>query len=150
MATATTTSFSKFVILLGDGATPTEVFTPICGLTSRGITGNADVVTTEVPDCANEDLPSWQEKDVKSIGASMTGSGVWSREAHGVLWDWFLAGTKKNVKVRWVDSAIGDPEYFAGPAVITALENTVEKGGRLNKSLTLEFTAKPAVTDKAA
>lgn len=149
MATATTTTFSKFKILIGDGATPTEVFTAICGLTSKGLQGSADVVTSEVPDCADEDLPSWQEKDVKSVGMQLSGSGMWAKESHEMLLSWFLAGTKKNVKVQYADAATGDTEYLAAPAVLTQMNNAVEKGGRLSADLTFEFTRKPTLTDKA-
>lgn len=149
MATAVTTTFAKFKIEVGDGETPTEGFTAVCGLTSKGLQGSADVVTSEVPDCADEDLPSWQEKDVKSIGMTLSGSGMWSTVNHTLLMDWFLAGTKKNVKVTYMDAAVGAPEFIMGPAVLTQLNNAVEKGGRLSADITLEFTAKPTVTDQA-
>lgn len=149
MATASTTTFANFKILIGDGATPTEVFTPVCGLTSKGLQGSADVVTSEVPDCANEDLPSWQEKDVKSVGAQISGSGMWAKESHEMLMAWFLSGTKKNVKIQYADAATGDTEYLAAPAVLSQLNHAVEKGGRLSADITLEFTRKPTVTDKA-
>lgn len=149
MATATTGTFAQFKILIGDGATPTEAFAPICGLTSRGLNGSADVVTSEVPDCADEDLPSWQEKDVKSISMSLSGSGMWSQESHGILMDWFLSAAKKNIKVQYANANSGDPEFLAGPAVLTQLNNAAEKGGRISADITIEFTAKPTVTDKA-
>ena len=149
MATATTSTFASFKILVGDGATPTEVFTAICGLTSKGISGSADVVTSEVPDCSDEDLPSWQEKDVKSISMSLSGSGMWSTENHAILMDWFLSGAKKNCKVQYATAATGSPEYLAGPCVLASLNNAVEKGGRISAEITLEFSAKPTVTDKA-
>ena len=147
MATATTGTFNQFKILIGDGATPTEVFTPICGLTSRGLTGSADVVTSEVPDCTNEDLPSWQEKDVKSIGMSLSGSGMWAQESHELLLQWFLTGAKKNIKVQYANADTGDVEFLAGPAVITQLNNAAEKGGRISAEISLEFTAKPTTAD---
>lgn len=146
MATATTASYSKFKILIGDGADP-EVFSAICGLTSKGLNGSADVVTTEVPDCSDEDLPSWQEKDVKSISLSMSGSGVWSKENHAILLDWFLSGAKKNVQVQYVDAAASSPEFLEGPCVLTQLNNAAEKGGRMTAEITLDFAQKPTVTD---
>lgn len=149
MATATTGTFNQFKILIGDGATPTEVFTPICGLTSRGLTGSADVVTSEVPDCTDEDLPSWQEKDVKSIGMSLSGSGMWSQESHEMLLRWFLTGAKKNIRVQYANADTGDVEFVNGPAVLTQLNNAAEKGGRISAEISLEFTAKPTTTDKA-
>lgn len=147
MATATTATFAKFRILIGDGATPTEAFAPICGLTSKGLNGSSDVVTTEVPDCSDEDLPSWQEKDVKSISMSLSGSGVWSTENHAVLMDWFLSGAKKNVKVQYAEAASGSPEFLEGPCVLSQLNNAAEKGGRISAEITLEFSQKPTVTD---
>lgn len=149
MATATTGSFSQFKILLGDGATPTELFNPVCGLTSRGLSGSADVSTSEVPDCANEDLPSWQEKDVKSIGASLSGSGMWSKEAHQQLMAWFLSGARKNVKVQYANTTVGDIEYLSGPAVLTQLNHAAEKGGRITAEISIEFAQKPTTSNKA-
>lgn len=147
MATATTTSFAKFKILIGDGETPTEGFTPICGLTSKGVQWSADVVTSEVPDCADEDLPSWQEKDVKSVGASISGSGMWSVQSHGQMLDWMVSGAKKNIKIQYVDAATGEPEFYNGPAVITGVGHSVEKGGRLSQDISIEFTAKPTIVN---
>lgn len=147
MATALTTTFAKFKILIGDGATPTEVFTPICGLTSKGVQWSADVVTSEVPDCADEDLPSWMEKDVKSVGASISGSGMWSKQSHGQMLEWILSGAKKNIKIQYVDAESGEPEFYNGPAVCTGVGHSVEKGGRLSQEISIEFTQKPTVVN---
>lgn len=146
MASATTTTFAKFKILIGDGAEP-EVFAPICGLTSKGIQYTTDVVTSEVPDCSNEDLPSWQEKDVKSISISISGSGMWSEESHGTMVDWFMSAAKKNVRIEYADADSGDPKTLTGPAVLTSLSNSVEKGGRVSADIAIEFAAKPTVVD---
>ncbi len=146
MATAVTTTFAKFKILIGDGSDP-EVFTAICGLTSKGIQYTSDVVTSEVPDCADEDLPSWQEKDVKSISISISGSGMWSKASHGDMVDWFMSASKKNVRIEYADADSGDPKTLTGPAVLTSLSNSVEKGGRVSADIAIEFAAKPTVVD---
>ena len=147
MNAAVTTTFAKFKILLGDGATPTEAFAPICGLTSKGIDFSADTVTSEVPDCADEDLPSFQEKDIKSVSISLSGSGMWSTSNHAVLVDWFMSAAKKNIKVEYSDATSGSPKTLAGPAVLTKLGNQVDKGGRVQADIAIEFTAKPTITD---
>lgn len=147
MATGTTSTFGNFKIEVGDGATPTEAFTFICGLTSRGINMASDVTTSEVPDCSNEDLPSWQEKDVKSLSATLSGSGMWTREAHETLFQWWFTGAKKNVKVSWMNAATGDVKTLTGPCVLTQLGETVAKGERLSAEISLEFSAKPTTTD---
>lgn len=147
MVAAVTTTFAKFKILIGDGGSPTEAFTPVCGLTSKGIDWNADTVTSEVPDCANEDLPSWQEKDIKSVGASLSGSGMWSTVNHPILLNWISSAAKKNIQVEYTDAVTGSPKTIAGPAVLTKLSNQVDKGGRLQADLTIEFTSKPTITN---
>lgn len=147
MATGTSSSFGNFKIEIGDGATPTEAFTFICGLTSKGIDMSSDVVTSEVPDCANEDLPSWQEKDVKSITATLSGSGMWTAQAHETLFQWWLTAAKKNVKVSWMLAATGDVKTMTAPAVLTKLGQTVAKGERLSADISIEFSAKPTTTD---
>jgi len=147
MATGTSSSFGNFKIEIGDGATPTEAFTFICGLTSKGIDMSSDVVTSEVPDCFSEDLPSWQEKDVKSITATLSGSGMWTAQAHETLLQWWLTAAKKNVKVSWMLAATGDVKTMTGPAVLTKLGQTVAKGERLSADISIEFAAKPTTTD---
>ena len=147
MANGTTSTFGQFKIEVGDGATPTEAFTFLCGLTSKGLDMSSDVVTQEVPDCSDEDLPSWQEKDVKSISASLSGSGMWTAEAHEIMFQWWFTGAKKNVKVTWVKAASGDVGVLTGPCVLTKLGETVDKGGRLSADISLEFSAKPTTTD---
>lgn len=147
MANGTTSTFGQFKIEVGDGATPTEAFTFLCGLTSKGLDMSSDVVTQEVPDCSNEDLPSWQEKDVKSISASLSGSGMWTAEAHETMLQWWLTGAKKNVKVSWTKAASGDVLSMVAPAVLTKLGQSVDKGGRLSADISIEFSAKPTTTD---
>lgn len=148
MAQALTGTFGQFIIEIGDGATPTEEFTPICGLTSKGINFSAETVTSEVPDCDDEDLPSWMEKDVKAVGASISGSGMWAKQSHETMMQWILNGTKKNVKVRYPATA-GDVGSLTGPAVCTALGHAAEKGGRITCEISIEFSAKPVLADAA-
>lgn len=146
MAQAQTTTFAKLKILIGDGATP-EVFSLICGLTTKGVDFTTSTQTSEVPDCANEDLPSWQEIAITSVGANITGSGMWSVQSHGIMSNWILNGEVKNVQVHWDDAAAGDPLYLQGPCVCTALGNSVQKGQKVNQNISLAFTQKPAVTN---
>lgn len=146
MATASTGKYGEFRITVESDITP-GVYALICGLTTKGIQFNSDVVTSEVPDCSNEDLPSWQEKDIKSVGCSLSGSGMWAKESHEQMLQWIMNGTKKNVKVQY-PAAVGDVEYLSGPCVCTAVGTSVEKGGRMTAEISLEFSAKPTTTDK--
>jgi len=150
MAQGTTSTFGNFRILIGDGATPTEVFSLLCGLTSKGVTFASETTTSEVPDCSDEDAPSFQEKDVKSQSISVSGSGMWTREAHNTVLDWWKSGLRKNIKIQYVTAASGSVEYVNGPAILTNVGNTVEKGGKLSAELSIEFAQMPTFVDKAA
>jgi hypothetical protein len=147
MTAATTLKYSEFKILLGDGATPTEVFTPICGLTSKGFNYTTDTSSTNVPDCTDEDLPSFAEKDIISFSSQISGSGVATRQSLGLLQDWITSGERKNVQVSFADAPVGDPELYAGPAVLSSLNVTANKGERVQVEITIDFAAKPTVTD---
>lgn len=145
MTAATTLKYSEFKILLGDGADP-EVFSAICGLTSKGFNYTTDTSSTNVPDCTDEDLPSFSEKDIIAFSAQLSGSGVASRQSLGLLQDWMESGEKKNVQVSFADAPVGDPELYAGPAVLSALNITANKGERVNVEITIDFASKPSVT----
>lgn len=149
MTAATTLKYSEFKILLGDGADP-EVFSPICGLTTKGFNYTTDTSSTNVPDCTDEDLPSFSEKDIIAFSAQLSGSGVATRQSLGQLQDWMESGERMNVKVSFADAPVGDPEVYTGPAVLSALNITANKGERVNVDITIDFAAKPTVTVAAS
>lgn len=147
MAQATSSPFKDFILRV-ETDTP-GTYAPICGLTSRGVTGSADVSTVEVPDCADEGLPAWQEKDVKSIGASVKGAGMWTAESHDMLWDWFFSAAPKNCQLEWAKAPTGAQYRWQGPMVLTNIDNSVARGERLAADISLDFTQKPTITVKA-
>lgn len=149
MTAATTLKYSEFKILLGDGASP-EAFTAICGLTSKGFNYTTDTSSTNVPVCDNDDAPSFAEKDIISFSAQISGSGVATRQSLGLLQEWIVSGEKKNVKVNFADAPTGDPEIYTGPAVLSSLNVTANKGERVNVDITIDFAAQPEVTVGAA
>lgn len=149
MAQGTGSTFGNFKILIGDGATPTEAFAPICGVTSKGVSYSTETVETDIPDCADEDLPSFKNVGVKSIGCSMQCSGVWTAESHETLLQWWKSSTPKNVKIQYASATTGDVEYLAAPAVLANLEHNAEKGDYLKGSFSLMFTEMPTFTDAA-
>lgn len=143
MTQPTTSTFKEFAIHLGNGATPTEVFTFICGLTSKGLSINNNTSTTPVPSCADEDLPAFEEVDVVSQAVTISGSGIFTRENQKTLLDWAMDGTRKNIRVYPGKAAAGDVEYFAGPAILTSLELSGERGNKVQASLSISFALKP-------
>ena len=75
MAIAQTIRFSGYRVLLGDGGSP-ETFAAPCGFTERSLAFNRELAETNTPDCADEDAPSWLERDVTSMSATISGQGV--------------------------------------------------------------------------
>lgn len=148
MPSVTTSTFRDFRIELGDGATPTENFAFIAGLTSKGVNFTTGTETSEVPDDSDENLPSWQEKDVVSIGATISGSGMWATQNHAILFNWWRSATPRNVRIRYFAALTGQPEFYQGPAVLTQLDHQADKGGRVRGTITIEFTRAPTLTNK--
>ena len=142
MVQAVTAKFSEFVIHLGDGATP-EVFTKICGLTSKGVNFNNNTTTTAVPDCDDEELPAFEEEDVTSQQIEVSGSGVWSAAHHGIMLDWALDGTQKNIKLEFVNAPTGTAQFLNGPAILKTLGNTGGRGERRQSDIAIAFANKP-------
>lgn len=147
MAKPITGKFSELQILIGDGGSPEE-FAVVCGMTTKGVQRSAQTNSTVVPDCEDEDAPAWEEKAVNSLSVTISGSGVWAAENHGVFMDWFYSGQSKNIKVRHMRAAAGTPEYEEGPALLTALNNTVERGNKVQAEVTIEMDGQPSRMSK--
>jgi hypothetical protein len=99
MAAPVTARFGAGFIELGDGATPTEVFTKICGFNSIEVTFDKDLNDTTVPDCDDPDAPAWVERDVVSQSASFQCSGVAAKDALPLIEAAVLSATSRNVRI---------------------------------------------------
>jgi len=137
MAKPKTYSFSKFIILLGDGAA-TEVFTSICALTSKGVEFSSDTSDVTVPDCANPDLPSWTERVVRGKSGQISGNGVMDFASHTQFYTWFDAGTPKSVQIK-LDAPLADKGgVYAGKFLLTGYTVTGnEDDAKISHTLTM-------------
>ena len=149
MAAGTGAKFHEMQVLIGNGATPTEAFAFLCGVNAKEVSFETETTTTEMPDCADESLPSFKQVGVKSYGITVKCSGMWTKEAHGTLMAWFQSSAAKNIKLRYVNASVGTPEYVNGPAVLTSLSNSVEKGGNMTGSFDIAFASAPTYVNKA-
>jgi hypothetical protein len=133
MAQATTYPFSQFLVKIGDGGSP-EVFTDPCGLTSRGFTRTANMNDTNIPDCANPDLPTWLGRDVVSYQGAIAGAGVVAHESFKTWEDFWNAGVTRNIRVE-----LGNPLAFAWimPAKLSEFHITSERGKRTEMTVAL-------------
>jgi hypothetical protein len=131
MARAQTAKFSEFLIQLGDGADP-ENFAQPCGATSRSFKRTAALSETNVPDCSDEDLPSWLERDVTSNSASCEFSGVVDKDDFDDWDTYFNSGATKNVKIT-----LGALVWI-GPFKLSDLEVTGQRGQRVTFTASLQ------------
>ena len=149
MAQPVTSTFKNFAVHVGDGGTPTETFSLLCGLTSKGLSITNNTNTTPVPDCADEDLPAYEEPAIVSQSFGVTGAGVFTVDFQKEMLDWAGNGALKNIRVYPGASASGDVNYYAGPAYLTQLDITGERGGKVQAAMTIAFAAKPTTVLKA-
>lgn len=104
-----------FILAMGDGAEPTEVFTALCGITSRNFTDQINTTDIFNRDCADPEDEPVRRLQVTGRQWSITGEGQLNREnidsiiaAHGLT---------KNYRFYWTEPA-GDEVfrgYFEGP-----------------------------------
>lgn len=136
MAAAATFRFSGYRVLLGDGASP-EVFTAPCGFTERSFSINRELAETNTPDCADEDAPSWLERDVTSQSATISGQGVLEATA---LPQWIeKLGTTESFNARvelWREGTkVGT---WAGAFQLETFETSGTKGERVTVNVTMQ------------
>ncbi len=134
MAQAKVVNFSKFLVLVGDGASP-EVFAAPCGLTSRGITFTAETNDTNIPDCADEDAPSWLGRDTVSLSGEISGSGVLDLDALEV-WQEFI-GERRNCRVKIDVPLAQNGGHWQGSFILTSFAVTGERGSKVSVEITL-------------
>lgn len=145
---AQTAGFHEMVL---EVETETEgTFARICGLTSRGINRSHNMQTTESPPCNDESAPAQVERAVQSSEVTINASGVWARQSHQMLLDWWYSGQTKNVRVHHVKAAPGDTEYETGAAYLVVYPNSVERGQKVaTGDLDIQFDGLPTRTAKA-
>lgn len=105
-------------ILMGDGATP-EVFTPICGITTRDFTHQGQTKDVFTRDCGDPEAVPVRRLIVTGEQWDLSGSGQLNRSQLSMV-DAAMLVTKN---YRFV---IGEPAdnmvyggYYAGPAMLT-------------------------------
>lgn len=137
MAKPTTYAASKLYVSLGNGATPTEVFTAPCGLTTRGITFSKETNDTTVPDCDDPDAPSWTERGVRALSAEFSGSGVLAAEAFPAWRAAYELTLSRNARVGLNVPLVQAGGYWMGKFHLTAFGVTGDLGDKVNVNVTM-------------
>jgi hypothetical protein len=152
MALPVTTRFENARLFIGDGATPTEAFVAICGMTQMELTTAVNTGETVIPDCDNPALATAIVRDPITTDWSASFEGVLAKAALPTLEALRAAGGARNVRIHVVGlgTGAGTPDYrWSGPA-ITTWAITGEKGGRLTVAFTIQGAGDLTGTNVAA
>lgn len=146
MAQAKTLKFAQIIMMIGDGATPTEAFTAPCGFESLSMTVNIETNTTNVPDCTDPDLPAWLQSDEVSKQMVLQGDGVLDTDAMQEWREWLFAGGEKNVRYITSGTAAEGGGYYQAPAILTTYEESGSRGERWQVSVGVTLNGRPTFT----
>ncbi len=117
MAKPTVYPFGAGVVYVGDGASPDENFTKLCGFTSMELTIEKDTNDSTIPDCDDPDKAAWRDTDVLAMAWSAEFEGYYAKESSDLVWDAVSSGTSTNLRIRLIGagSGSGTPDLqFAG------------------------------------
>ncbi len=146
MALAQTTTFGSYILWV-ETDTP-GTYENVCGLTSRGINRTLAVQKVEVPYCGvgEEDLPAVVEVSPQSKEVTISGSGVMSQQSHLKMWNWYNAGTKKNIRIERTGGASGEIRYENGAGYLTQYNNAAAKGEKVSADIEIAIDGATTVT----
>lgn len=136
MAQPTTVKFGKFFVRLSSGSTPATFVAP-CGFTSKSFSRGKSLNSVQIPDCDDPDAPAWEARDVQSMSATISGSGVLAKAAVPT-WEAALASTDSiecEVELDYPDSG---SDVYTGKFHIENFEITGSIGERVQVSVTMQ------------
>lgn len=111
----------SLLVQIGDGGSPTEIFTHDCLINlDRSFTLAGDTNDVIVPDCDDPSLPAFKKRFIDGISGDISGSGKLHTASAKTWQTWLLAGTAKNVRVNInVAGALGGG-YFSFAAKLSS------------------------------
>lgn len=131
--------FDVFTLKLGNGATPTEVFTAVCGITNVTLSQTAETRERRLRDCAKPAKPGTRYVSVIGTGFTIAASGVSNADEMVALQAAFA--TKKNFRIEGLAEDGTDAGEllgtFSGNALIEATNISVAADGDSTMELTL-------------
>jgi hypothetical protein len=115
-------------ILMGDAAVP-EVFTPICGLTTRSFTQQGNTNDVFIPDCADpEDVPV---RRLVPTGRQwdLAGDGLLNLSQRDMIDDAHMVTRNYRFRIGRPAGSVVGTGYYAGPAMLTNIQWGGNTGG---------------------
>jgi hypothetical protein len=147
MALAKTLDFGEQLLLWGDGGSPTETFTPLCGFTSLTLTVNIETNSVNVPDCDDPELPAWLVSREVSKQMQLSGNGVIDTDVLDAFNAWILEGGEKTF--RWMTDGKNDEAngYWEASGILSAYSQSGERGNLWTQDTTILLNGAPDRVD---
>lgn len=141
---------TRVAIMMGDGAEP-EVFSRMCGITTKGFQQTRATSDTVDWDCADPDATPITVRDVGATDWTISGSGLLHRPLLADVQAAFDSSEATNYRFMFDEPTGGEviDGYYEGPGIITDLNITGTNGEYVQVSLTISaagpktFTANP-------
>ena len=131
MAQPTTIKGQSITVLYGDGATPTEVFTIFCGLTTKSLSEQVNTSDTFIDDCADPDAIALRVIDIQGYQWEISGEGLFNLDQRAAL-DTML-GLSKNFRFK-----LGTAGYYQAKGVLSSKSITGTRGERTTANITIQ------------
>jgi len=149
MARPTTIKGSKFLIQL-ETAEGSGVYAAPCALVSKGVNFAAATADLNVPDCDDPDAPTFTERVVQALSASVSGSGTLAMESLATWREWFDSGLEKNIRVK-VDATLAEGGgYWQMSAVLATFNLNANQGELAQVEVGIQSDGAWTWTDAAA
>ncbi|WP_103728980.1 phage tail tube protein [Novosphingobium sp. HII-3] len=134
---------TRVYIAIGNGADP-EVFLPLCGITSKGLTQTRATDDTTDWDCEDPDATPIIVRDTGAADWSINGSGLLHRPLLATVQDAFDSATPLTFRFVYDEPTTNQviDGYYEGPGIVTEFTNTAENGQYVNVSLTITGAGK--------
>jgi hypothetical protein len=137
MAQPITVPYSKFILTIGDGATPTEAFDKPCGLTTQGVNFTKETNDQVIPDCDDPDLAPATGREVASTSAAITGEGILAAEFFPDWWAFYTSSAARNVKVA-LDTPAPNGGEWLGKFHLTGFNVTANLGEKVGVAIEMQ------------
>ena len=134
MTYPTTIKGQKWALMLGNSADP-EVFTVVCGITTKGLQRTNQTGDTTVWDCEDPDAPPIIERDILAGDWTISGSGQAVLAELDRLED--ALAVPSNWRLVLYGTGTTVVRTYTGNAIMTDLTINAVNGQRAEVSLTL-------------
>ncbi|NML11303.1 hypothetical protein HHL08_14300 [Sphingobium sp. AR-3-1] len=134
MSYPTTIKGQKVALQLGDGAS-TEVFTTVCGITTKGLQRTRAVNDSEVWDCTDPDALPLTEREMGAGDWTITGEGQAVAAELDRIEEAFEAAA--NWQIVFFGTGTTITRTYRGNAIMTDLNLGAVNGQKASISLTL-------------